>query len=615
MRDATGDRLGFRVAWGHLRTALGLGFRAAPTHLGGLVLLAIAAGSAPVLTAWFTGLVLDAVIGDTPVAPLVALSVTTAVVGIATVLLPRLSQYLEAEFARRVQVIALDRLFLAVNERMRGLSGVEDPRFHDRLRLAQQGGSAGPSDLVNNAIGVARSGLTTAGFVTALLVINHWLVVAVVVAAIPALRMEIVLSRLRAAAMWRIGHAGRRQYFYANLLTSPREAKEIRLFGLGAFFRDRMLTELRAANAENRTLDRRNLRVQAVLSVLGAVVAGGGLIWAVLAARSGQISVGEVTVFVAAVAGVQGALSGSVGHLAAAYHALLVLDHYHAVTTVEPDLPVPPAPARVPALADSIEFRDVWFRYGPDGPWVLRGLNLTISAGRAVALVGLNGAGKSTVVKLLCRLYDPTRGEVRWNGVDLRDTDPVELRERVGAVFQDYIEYELSAAENIGVGNLARLRDRDAIETAARRAGVHDALVALPKGYDTMLTRMFLPGIDTEDPDIGMLLSGGQGQRLALARAMLRDDPDLLILDEPSSGLDAEAEAEIHARLRAHRAGRTSLLISHRLNTVRDADEIVVLADGVIAERGDHESLIAANGIYARLFGLQARGYAGTTSP
>jgi ATP-binding cassette, subfamily B, bacterial len=147
-----------------------------------------------------------------------------------------------------------------------------------------------------------------------------------------------------------------------------------------------------------------------------------------------------------------------------------------------------------------------------------------------------------------------------------------------------------------------------------RRAGVHQALARLPKGYDTMLTRMFLEGIDTEDPDTGMLLSGGQGQRLALARAMLRDDRDLLILDEPSSGLDAEAEAEIHTRLREHRANRTSLLISHRLNTVRDADLIVVLADGAVAEQGDHQCLIAANGTYARLFGLQARGYTSTTT-
>ncbi|ACZ85535.1 ABC transporter ATP-binding protein [Streptosporangium roseum] len=605
-------RLTPRMALGHVRTAARLALKAAPGSLAGLVVLTVAGGLAPVVTAWLTGLVLDGLVGGMSGPALVWLTVALALAGIATVVLPRLSQYAESELGRRVRVIAADRLYTAMNHRLRGLARLEDPRFHDRIRLAQQAGSTAPGDLVNSATGIGKSTLTLAGFLVTLLLINPWLVLAVGVAAIPTVRAEVLLGRRRVGAMWRIGYAERRQYFYANLLSAPREAKEVRLFGLGAFFRDRMLTELRSANATNRALDRRELGVQTMLGVLGAAVAGGGLVWAIQAARSGQMTVGNVMVFVAAVAGVQGSLSAIVGQLGGAHRAMLMLDHYHVATTMESDLPVPASPAPVPALVAGIELRDVWFRYGPDRPWVLRGMNLTIPAGRTTALVGLNGAGKSTLVKLLCRLYDPVRGQVRWDGVDLRETDPAELRERIGTVFQDYVEYELSAAENIGLGDLTHLQDRDRIESAARHAGVHHVLASLPNGYDTMLTRMFLEGVDTEGPETGVLLSGGQGQRLALARALLRDERDLLILDEPSSGLDAEAEAEIHARLREHRAGRTSLLISHRLNTIREADQIAVLADGKITECGNHDQLIAENGAYSRLFALQAQGYVET---
>ncbi len=581
--------------------------RVAPLSTAGFLGLSVLAGLSPVGAAWLTKLVLDGLTGPRP--GTVWLAVALAGTGVAGMLLPQLIRYTEAELGRRVRVTATDRLFGAVNERLRGLSRLEEPAFHDRIRLAQQAGSSGPGQLLGCLTGISQSALTLAGFLTTLLVIDPLLALAVAAAALPALHAEFVISRRRAAAMWRIGHAERREFFYADLLTSPQEAKEIRLFGLGSFFRERMLREQRTANAAHRRLDRRELATQSALALLGSVVAGAGLVWAVRAALSGTLTIGDVAVLAAAVAGVHGGLASLVGQLGMAHHALLLLDHYRVVTAVEPDLPVLAGPAPVPSLRKGIELRGVWFRYAPDHPWVLRGVDLTIPAGRATALVGLNGAGKSTLVKLLCRLYDPTRGAILWDGVDLRDCDPAELRRRIGAVFQDYVSYEMSAAENIGVGDLGRLEDRTGIRGAAERAGIHDRLAALPSGYDTLLTRMYLDNADRDDAGTGVLLSGGQGQRLALARGFLRDGCDLIVLDEPSSGLDAEAEAEIHARLREHRAGRTSLLISHRLNTVRDADQIVVLTDGRVAELGTHPELLLAEGGYARLFTLQARGY------
>ena len=257
----------------------------------------------------------------------------------------------------------------------------------------------------------------------------------------------------------------------------------------------------------------------------------------------------------------------------------------------------------------------MWFRYGPDLPWILRGVSFFVPYGKAVALVGRNGAGKTTLVKLMCRFYDPDRGRILWDGVDVRDIDLAQLRDRISAVFQDYMVYELSARENIAVGDLTLGQRPDALAAAARLAGIHGALTALPNGYDTLLTRIYADLADKEDPRTGVLLSGGQWQRVALARAFLRGGRDVVILDEPSSGLDAEAEYEIHSGLRAHRHGRTSVLISHRLNAIRDADHIVVLVDGAVAEQGDHHALMALSGTYARLFSLQAKGFADDTAP
>ena len=209
--------------------------------------------------------------------------------------------------------------------------------------------------------------------------------------------------------------------------------------------------------------------------------------------------------------------------------------------------------------------------------------------------------------------YGPDRGRILWDGTDLRDMDPARLRQRVSAVFQDYMACELSAADNIAVGDLTRAGDGHAMHAAARRAGVHDMVAGLPHGYRTLLTQTYFDLADKENPQTGVLLSGGQWQRVALARAFVRGGRDLMILDEPNAGLDAEAE--IHARLMASRQGHTTVLISHRLNAIRDADHIVVLSGGVIAEQGDHDALMAAAGTYARLFSLQARGYADSHVP
>jgi ATP-binding cassette subfamily B protein len=595
-----------RIGAGEVRAAgaaaARLLWRSGPARLLGLVAMTAAAATAPIATAWLTKLVLDRLVERTGAVG--GLAVALVLTGLAVAALPVVVHYVRAQIGRAASTVATDRLFAALGRQV-GLRTFENPAYQDRLRLAQE--SCGRMPEIVDGVGGTLSGtLSLAGFLGSLLLLSPAMTGVVLAAAIPALLAELLLARRRAAVEWRIERFTRREFFYSQLLTGIPAASEIRLFGIGAFLRARLMEERRSANEAQRRMDERELWTMGGLTALSAAVAGAGLWWAITSARDGSLSAGDVSMFVAAVAGVQAALGTLASSIANGQARLLSFAHYVAVVRAEPDLPSGSRDT-VPALRQGIELRDVWFRYSDDHPWVLRGVDLTIPHGAAVALVGLNGAGKSTLVKLLCRMYDPARGQILWDGTDLRDLPPASLRDRISAVFQDHMNYDMTAAENIGLGELSALDDRARLVDAATRAGAHERIAALPRGYDTPLTRIF--EIGTEDTSTGVVLSGGQWQRLALARSLVREGRDLMILDEPSSGLDPEAEQEVHARIREHRQGRTSLLISHRLSAVRDADRIAVLEGGRVTELGTHESLLATGGGYARLFRLQADGY------
>ncbi|MER5783998.1 ABC transporter ATP-binding protein [Streptomyces mobaraensis] len=596
------------IGTGRRLVAVGaLAAKAAPGTLALYCVVNVISGGLPVVAAWLTKTVLDRVVA-TGTEPLLWPLVGLTAVGVVTGVSPQVIHYLRAELERETELLGQSRLYTAVG-RFTGLGRFEDPWFLDRLRMAQHASRTSAVEGLDGALGIIRSVVTLAGFTGALLVLNPLITLVILLSGVVSVLAEIALSRRRARMLWTIKPAERREFFYADLLASVEAAKEVRLFGVGDFLRDRMLTERRRTNGAKRAVDRREVYTQAGLGLLTALVSGAGLAWAVSQARAGRLSVGDVTMLVAATVGVQAALSALAAEVARAHQALSTFAYFLAVILAEPDLPVPAAPRELPELRGEIEFRNVWFRYSDGHPWVLRGVNLRIPCGKSMALIGLNGAGKSTFVKLLCRFYDPTKGSILWDGVDIREVDPAELRRRIGAVFQDFMHYDMVAAECVGLGNLDVMSDRSRIEAAAEKAGIHHTLSRLPQGYDTMLSRLFFMDVEEENPDAGVVLSGGQQQRLALARAFLRDRRDLMILDEPSAGLDAEAEHEIHASLRHHREGRTSLLISHRLGAVRDADVIVVLSGGKVAEQGDHASLVSSGGAYARLFGLQASGY------
>ncbi|MFD3628447.1 ABC transporter ATP-binding protein [Streptomyces sp. NPDC058698] len=568
----------------------------------------------PVAVGWLTKMALDRLSGQAPAHTLMAVAVGLAAVGVVQGVVPHVITYLQGEVDRATGTLAQGRLFSAVT-RFVGLGPFEDPTLLDKLRMAKQSGRTAPGMVVKGSLGVVRAGITISGFLASLIALAPLMAAFVLVFALPVLAAEIVLSRGRAHMLWRISPRERREMFFDHLLSDVDAAKEVRLFGTGSFLLGRMQDERRAADAERRRVDRHELAAQSLLALLAALVSGAGLVWAIHAARFGTLTLGDIAIFIVAVAGVQMSVAQLATNLAQAHQALVLFGHYQEVSTAGPDLERPERPPTLPALREGIELRGVWFRYSEDQPWILKGVDLMIPQGQSLALVGLNGAGKSTLVKLLCRFYDPTRGAILWDGVDIRDVDPDELRLRTSAVYQDFMHYDLTARENVALGDLTALDDQPRVTAAARRAGVHEKIADLPQGYDTLITRTFFGGTEEDTAETGVLFSGGQAQRLALARALVRERRDLLILDEPSSGLDAEAEYEIHTRIREFQRGRTSLLISHRLGSLRDADRIVVLSEGRIVEEGDHGALMAQGGAYARLFALQASGYTGELVP
>ncbi|GAA3654971.1 ABC transporter ATP-binding protein [Nonomuraea antimicrobica] len=611
--DAPGDDLPRRPLHHAAAVAL-LSWRAGPGLVVCQLAVTIVTGLLPTGTVWGTKLLVDGLTAGDPDQALRAAG-GLALLGLASGVLPHLTAYLRAELDRRLDRLLQDELYTAVTG-FQGLSRFENPVFLDRLRMAAEATGGALTPVTSGLFDAGRNVITLVGLLFSLTLLSPAMAGLVTVAAVPVLIARMAMVRRRVGVLAGLSATARRQILYSSLITDVRAAKEVRLFGLGGFLKGRVLGELARSQAGERRLDRREAVIQSLLALLSTAVAGAGLLWAVFSALSGGLSLGDVTAFVAAVAGTQTALTGLVETVAGAHQALLLFG-YHAEVTSMPDdlLPPPRESAELPAMRHGIELRDVWFRYDDSHPWVLRGVDLTIPYGASVALVGLNGAGKSTLIKLLCRFYDPTRGAIYWDGADLRDVPPGELRRRMGVLFQDYMCYDLTAAENIAMGEIDALPDRARIEAAARLAGAHDIVRTLPRGYDTLLSRIFFGLEDENDPQAGVVLSGGQWQRLALARALLREGRDLLILDEPSAGLDAQAEHEIHSRLVEHRAGRTSLLVSHRLGAVRAADVIVVLRDGEIVEQGTHDDLMAVGGEYAELFELQAKDYLAEAEP
>lgn len=582
--------------------AMRLGWRASPPHFAGIVGFAVIGGVVPVGSAWSVRALLDDLARHPVSRPALALPVA-ALAGFGALMLGSgaMQGYLETVLQRHVRVAVQARLFESIHS-IPGLAAFEDPHRLDRIRLAEQAGESAPHGIIGTGMAMAQAALTGVGFVGTLLFLAPWLVPVAAAVAVPTCLLQLRLARQRADMVIETSQYHRRLIFYRVLSTDVRAAKEVRLFGLGRFLTGRMLRDLGRANAAEAAVDRAASRMQLLIALLTGLVTAFGVAVAAYSAAQGRLTIGDVTVVLAALGALQATVTAVTDSASDGYRSLLLFGQYLAVVQ---EVPSDEPGGKAEPLTWGIEFDDVWFRYAEDLPWVLRGVSCLLPAGTAIGLVGLNGAGKTTLIKLLCRLYEPQRGCIRWDGIDIRTLEPASLRRRIGAVFQDFMAYDFTVADNIGIGSLDRLEDHAAIRQAARLADVDDIIEALPHGYQTLLSRIF----PADAGGASATLSGGEWQRIALARAFLRTGADVLILDEPSSGLDAQVEHALQQRLGTLRSGRLSLLISHRLSVLASADLILVLEDGQIAERGSHRELTTAGGSYASLFALQAAGY------
>jgi ATP-binding cassette subfamily B protein len=393
----------------------------------------------------------------------------------------------------------------------------------------------------------------------------------------------------------------REMAYYGNLLTTDTYNKEIKLFSLGNFFID-----LYRKQAAKFYIEARELVVPRYLASfvwgLGSLVANGAVyLYVALQTVARVITLGQLSFYTQAALSLGNSFQGLLTGISSTYENNLYVNTLFEFLEYDPKLLSPPN-GRVPeGTGLTIEFRHVSFAYPgreEQGP-ALRDVSFTIHEGEAVALVGRNGAGKTTIVKLLTRLYDPDEGQILVNGHDLREYDLEALRARIGVIFQDYVTYFLTASRNIGVGRVEAIDDQGGVRAAAAKSGASAVIEKLPDSYETMLGKWF---------EQGQQLSGGEWQKIALARAFMRD-AQLLILDEPTSSLDPQAEYEVFARFRELTHGKSAVFISHRFSTVRLANRIIVLENGGVLEEGTHEELLARDGRYAELFGLQAEAY------
>jgi ATP-binding cassette, subfamily B, bacterial len=479
------------------------------------------------------------------------------------------------------------------------LEQFESSDQQDRLERARRQ-VTGRTTLLTQVFGQAQDVLTVLSLAAGLFVYAPWLIVLIIVALLPAFAGEVHFN----AQGYRLNYfrtPERRQLDYIRYLGSSVEtAKEVKLFGLNAFLVDRFKIFADRTYADNRRLAIRRAAWGTLFATLASCayyLAYALIVWRTV---QGGFSIGDLTFLSGSFLRLRGLLEGLLLGFSQISGQALYLEDLFSFFAVRPSIASPPDPRPFPQpLRSGIVFENVGFRYPDSSRWAVRYLSLTLRVGEVVALVGENGAGKTTIVKLLARLYDPTEGRILLDGYDLREYDLTDLRRHLGVIFQDFVRFHFTAGENIGAGQIEAADDRSRIHQAAERSLADRIIQRLPQGYDQPLGKRFHEGAD---------LSGGEWQKIAIARAYMRD-ADVLILDEPTAALDARSEYEVFQRFRDLSLGKTAILISHRFSTVRMADRILVLEDGHVVESGSHEELVTSGGRYAELFELQASGY------
>jgi len=479
------------------------------------------------------------------------------------------------------------------------LEDFEDSELQDKLERARRQ-TSGRMTLMTQVFGQAQDVVTIVSFSAGLLVYAPWLIVLLLIALVPAFLGEAHFNAQSYSLDYRRTPERRELDYLRQTGASVETAKEVKIFGLNAFLLDRYRVLAARFYEANRRLAERRALWGALLTAVGTF--GYYVAYAFIAWRTlrGEFTIGDLTFLSGAFRRLRNLLEGLLISFSQVAGQALYLDDLFSFFEIEPEIVSPENPRPFPSpIATGFAFEDVGFRYPGAERWAVRNLTFTLRAGEVLALVGENGAGKTTLVKLLARLYDPDEGRILLDGHDLREYDLVELRSNIGVIFQDFVRYQMTAAENIAVGRIEAAGDRERIVAAAQASMADEMIRRLPNGYDQMIGKRFRNGVE---------LSGGEWQKVAIGRAYMRD-AQVLILDEPTAALDARAEFEVFQRFKELSEGKSAVLISHRFSSVRMADRILVLAEGQLEAAGTHEELLTHSRRYAELFELQAAGY------
>ena len=478
------------------------------------------------------------------------------------------------------------------------LTSYEDPTFQDKLERARVQGT--DRVLMIQAAGrLVQQVVTTASMAFSICLFSPWLLVALVVCVVPAFLGETHFAFLGYSLSFAQTPARREMEYLRVLGGSKESAKELKLFGLGPYLVDRFTTLAMRLHKQTAGLARKRLFVGSLLTLLGTLGYYGTYAFVIYETVTGVLTIGTLTFLAGAIAGASSNIQQVFSTFSTIADQALFVGDLLDFFAVKPAVLSKANALAVPRpIRQGFEFRNVSFAY-PNGRKVLHDVNFKLSPGERIALVGENGQGKTTIVKLLTRLYDPTEGQILLDGVDLREYDQEDLWREIGVIFQDFMRYDLTATENIAMGRIEERNNTFRIRAAAQKSLAEDVIRKLPKGYEQLLGCRFDGGTD---------LSGGEWQKLALARAYLRE-AQVLVLDEPTASLDARSEHEVFERFAELTRGKMSMLISHRFSTVRMADRIFVLQDGRIAEEGPHDELMQSGGRYAEMFELQAASY------
>lgn len=479
----------------------------------------------------------------------------------------------------------------------------EDSKLYDKMQNARREADVRPLHLVTEAFAIAQGTITLTSYAVLLWSLAPWSLLVLVAASIPSFISEVRFAATGYRLLsWRAPEHRRLNYL-EWILTRDGTVKEVKLFGLGPLVLGRYFELFDKVASEDQRLAQKKALWGTLLGLVSVGAFYACYAWVAGTAAAGGLTLGDMTLYLAVFRQGQSAFAGILTAIGSIYEDALFMSNLFAYLDTNADGERPrvlPARTLERGVAHDLVLDHVSFTYPGTTRVVLEDISLHVKAGEKIALVGENGSGKTTLVKLLLRLYEPSAGTISYGGIDLRDFDVTDLRARFSAVFQDFVRYQLVVKENVGVGDVARLDDMERITRAAEKGGAVAVVEKLDKKWDAMLGGWF---------EEGQELSGGQWQKLALARAFMREEAEVLILDEPSAAIDARAEAELFERLRTLAADKIAFLISHRFSTVRMADRIAVLDGGKIVELGSHEALVAREGLYAQLFHLQARGY------